>query len=311
MVDCAQVFVGDDPAAAGGLEGLGRLGDDVARLDARRPDDGARLVALDGVSLLELDVVLADARDAGSEHDLHAHLREPALHLVGELLRQDGHRAVEHVDVEHRHLVPVDLEFLAEQRHQLGQLARHLDAGEARADHIEGQQPAALGRVGLARGAAEDVEQVLAQDDRVVVGPQGIGDLLRARHAEEGRLGAGREDEIVVGVGAHAPFEHLAVKIDRGDRVKHHMYVASREDPFEADLDAVLIHAVCGDLVQLGVHGVEGVFVDDGDLHVLLFFQPFRQFFGGQDARVARADNDNVFQCFHLLNVNSASSLPA
>lgn len=55
--------------------------------------------------------------------------------------------------------------------------------------------------------------------------------------------------------------------------------------------------------VQLGIHGMERIFIDNRNLHVLLFFQAFRQFFCREDTCITCADNDNIFQCFHLLTI--------
>ena len=89
----------------------------------------------------------------------------------------------------------VGLGDVAEERRQL---AHQLDADQAGADDADRQQPAALGVVGLGVGVLEQVDHVVAQEDRVGQCLErqrvlGAGDDLQFGHPAEG------QDQVVVG----------------------------------------------------------------------------------------------------------------
>ena len=79
---------------------------------------------------------------------------------------------------------------------QLGDRARHLDAGRAAADDDEVQQPRALGRVGLGLGLLEGEQDAAADVGRVVDGLQAGRERRPVVVAEIGVLRAGREDQL-------------------------------------------------------------------------------------------------------------------
>ena len=175
----------------------------------------------------ELARVLADRDPAGVdvgrealELGLDAQLVQRLLGRLRELLRERRQHPVQPLDQVDPGVAGVDRLELVGQRlpGDLGQRAGQLDAGRPGADHDEGQQRLALGRVSRALGGLEGVEDAAPDLQRVL-------DRLHARR--EGReviaaevvvAGPGGDDQVVVGQRrAVAELDLLRAGVDRGD----------------------------------------------------------------------------------------------
>ena len=208
---------------------------EAGRRDARRPHHGARadLLAL-AARRLELDAVLVDPHHHRVEHAGHAQALELALGAVRQVGRERGEHPRPGLDEQDLPGGRVHRAEVARQRvaRELGDLARHLDAGRPGAHDGERQPLRALHRVALhlgrlerAKDPAADLECAL---ERLHLGCEG-GPL---RVAEVGVLRAGRHDQLVVGDLAARQILHrrvrdddAALEVDLGDLAQHHAHV--------------------------------------------------------------------------------------
>ncbi len=273
----------------------GRLLRNVGAGDARRPDDGVRLPADGVLADAVLNVPVPDGGDACPERDRDAHFAQPSLRLGGELRREGGDRAVQHVDVDNLHLVAVDLELVAQHRDPFGELAGHLHPREARAGDVEREHLPAFFGVRLRDRALEPIDDVVPEPDGVVQRPQAVGELVGAGNPEIDGLGAGGQHQVIVPVAAVSAGQRPGVVIDGSDGVELHVHAAAREDALETEPDAVFPDAVGGDLLYLREHGVVRVPVNQRDFDAGLLLQALGQLLRSQHPGEPGAQHNDFF----------------
>lgn len=182
---------------------------------------------------------------------------------------------------------------------QLGEGPRHLHAGRSATGDddielaVEGDGPLGVGELELA-------EEVAAQGQGVVEGLESEGVLLNAGDTEGRRLGAGREDQLVVG--DRRPFGDLddaLVEIDVGHGAQPDVDVdLAMEDASHGVGDRLALQAGGCDLVEQGLEGVEVLAVDQRDPHRLA-----GERLSQGEASEAGTDDDDVLRGSHRLSI--------
>src|SRR5215207_442605 len=177
---------------------------------------------------------------------------------------------------------------------QLGDLAGHLDAGRAGTDHDEGHQPVDLGLVGGELGELEGAEDAATQLQGVIDALHTGGELGEPVVAEVGLAGAGRDDQLVVGVHGGAPQDRggdcAGGEVDVGDLAHEDAHVLlPAKDLAGGGGDLALGEDAGGHLVEQRLEQVVAGLADQGDVDVGLA-QPLR----GEQSAEAGADDDDA-----------------
>jgi len=208
-----------------------------AELGARHtagPDKGA---GLDGAAILEVDLAGLGADNRCAKSDNAVALLEIGLGRIAELLLEVGDDIGQSLDIHDGDVVRIEVILLAHGVALVQKLADHLDAGEAGARDDEGEKLFALVGVGLGRGFAVDIVDVLADLHRVFERPEREGILLDAGDTEELRLSADAYDDLIEGVLGLFGVGNLGFKIDLLDSIEDNIDALAPEDLLEADLD--------------------------------------------------------------------------
>ena len=179
------------------------------------------------VGVLDLDAVGVDVGHHRAELDLDADLVELAAGAAAELLAERRQHVGGGVEQDDAGGGRVDAAEVAAQGAvgELGDLAGHLHPGGAGADDDEGEQPVdlllRLGELGQLEGA----EDAAAQLEGVVDALHAGGELGEPVVAEVGLAGAGRDDQLVVGVHGDAAQDvrrdRAGGEVDVGDLTEH------------------------------------------------------------------------------------------
>ena len=189
-----------DPPCAIHLGG-GLIGHRLPSGLADTPADHTLVARLDtasgAVGVLDRDAVAVDVGDHGVELDLDAHLLQPRLRLLAELLAHRRQHRGCGVEQDHPGLGRVDVPERALEGvvGELGDLAGHFHSGRTGADDDEGQQLFPAGRIAGPLGLLERAEDAAAQFQRVVDGLHTGRELGEMVVAEVGLTGAGRDDQ--------------------------------------------------------------------------------------------------------------------
>ena len=182
-------------------------------------------------------------------------LRAQALGIGG----QEPRPALEQHD---RGLAGIDVAEVPAQRvpPDLGDGARHLDAGRAAADDDEGQVGMAADRVGFPLRVLEGEQHPAADLERVLQALEPRRERLPFIVAEVGVAGAGGDDEIVVaGSGAVGEAHRAGVDVDIAHLGEEHLGVLRRaKDGADGRGDVARIEPGGGHLVE---HRLEEVVI--------------------------------------------------
>ena len=132
---------------------------------------------------------------------------------------------------------------------RLAQLADHLYAGEAAAADRKSQETLSLNRVVFIRSTLKHVLHMRAELDRVLIRPEGMRVFRGALDAEEIRLAADREDQIIKIIRTLCARDMMIGDVALGDFIGDHVDLAAAEDLAKIDLDGIRFGTMSGYLV--------------------------------------------------------------
>ena len=213
--------------------GDGQLLAELGAADAAGPDQG---IGLDLDTMPGHEAIGVDLGDEAVEHHLDA-----LLFQIGKRLRprplSEHAQDVPHClgEDEADLLLVVDAILLAEDRQPLEELTDHLDTGEAATGDNEGEHLLPFDGIKHPGGLAHRALDMAAQPDCVIEAPEVVCMLLDTRDIEICSLRPGGDDQLVVGVGAHAAGELLSFEVDVNDGVTDHVDHPSTEYAVKRD----------------------------------------------------------------------------
>ena len=217
------------------------------------------------------------------EHRRHAEVVELPLGALRQVGRERGEHARPGLHQQDPPRLGVHRAEVARQRvaGELGDLARHLDAGRPGADDREGQPLRALHRVGLELGRLERREDLPAHLDRVLQRLDLLRVLLPLVVAEVGVLRARRDEQRVVGDldGRHVRqrrlhLDHAVGEVDLADLPQQHPHVRrALEDRAQRRRDLARRQRAGRHLVDERLEEVEVPPVDQRHLEVVVLAQ--------------------------------------
>ena len=172
----------------------------------------------------QCDAALVAGRHGAAEPHFDAELFEAALRRRREGRIEGRKHARSGFDQDDPRLRRIDGAEIPGQRllGELGDRAGHLDAGRARADDDEVEQPTALFLVRFALRLLEGEKDAPPNVSRIVDALQPRGVFAPFVVAEIGVLRAGRDDELVEGDAPSLGDDLLAADVDAGDFGEHH-----------------------------------------------------------------------------------------
>ena len=266
--------------------------------DARRPD---QCIAWDHRAVGQRKGIFANLNDRSIFQQRNAEFFEISiLYLFHELVAiQHAQYAIERFDVIHRYLGRIDVVFRAEVLLRFAQLSRHFNAGKPAAADGKSKQALSFERIILIRSALKHMLDVRAQLDCVLIRPQRMRMLRRAFHAEEIRLAADRDEQIIKRIGSLCARHPLVCNIALGDLVRHHLHLAAAKDLSQIDLDRIRLGAMPRHFVELGHQRVKRIFIDQRNFNVIVLAEDFMQRLTCLHASIASADDE--YLCFHIV----------
>ena len=248
------------------------------------------------VGVLDRDAVAVDVGDHGVELDLHAHLLQPVLRLLAELLTHRRQHRGRGVEQDHPCLRRIDM---AERTFegvvgQFGDLPGHFDTGRPRADDDEGEQLLAAGRVAGPLRLFESAQDPAAQLEGVVDGLHAGSPFGEVVVSEVRLARAGSHDQAVergdVGVAQQLRANRLGLQVDPRHVAEENLRVLLlAQDHPGRRRDLALRDDAGRDLVQQRLKQVVGGARDHLDVDVGVL-QPL----GGGQSTETRSDDDHL-----------------
>jgi len=225
--------------------------------------------------------------------------------LVARTFGKHVEDAAERLDVHQLDLIVIDPVLLAEGGQPLDQLADQFHPREPAARHHECQQVRTFDRVELAGGLFDRFLDMVADTHGILDAPQIESMLFHSGDVEVGCFGSGADEQLVVRIGTEPAFQDLFFEINGKDLVMDDVDSLTGENPVERNLHRPFLDRVAGHFVQLGHEDVLTMFVDEGDLDLILHaFERFVQPFRGVDTSIASTqDHDALF--FHSVRFSS------
>jgi len=301
MAGNGEVGLNFDAAGAVGfgLEAFGNFLGEGSGGDTAGPEDGAGSERVVMIAMLVGDTVVGDVGDEDAFHDFDAEASDEGFSLSGKILGIDAEDAVAAFHEEDAGFFGMNAAEIVAQSFagDFGESASEFEAGGAGSDDDESEPGTGFGGIGGTLGALEGVEKFVADGGSFFEGLEAGSGFAPIVIAVVGGLGAGGDDEGVVGIiGGIAKMDELfgGVEIDGFTQEDLGVFLAA-EDGAQGRGDFTGREGAGGYLIEERLEEVEIALIDEGDLGVGAL-----QGARGDQAAEAAAEDDDAMGVGHV-----------